>query len=77
MKIHDPGNTQPISSLYAVLSVDENGNEGILGTPVGPAVCGYEKTAWMMFEYAKRAAYEQTPKYKIRLARFETKTILE
>ncbi len=27
--IHDPGNLQPIQKLWAWLSVDENGNEGI------------------------------------------------
>lgn len=32
MIIHDPGNTKKVDVIYAWLSVDENGNEGIVVT---------------------------------------------
>lgn len=31
--IHDPENTQKLDKLYAYISVDENGNEGIMAIP--------------------------------------------
>lgn len=34
--IHDPCNKETIDNLYAFISVDENGNEGILGASLPP-----------------------------------------
>lgn len=56
LQIHDAENEEPIHILYAVLSVDDKGNEGICALGgVGaerPMVCGYERIAKKMFELA-------------------------
>lgn len=45
--IHEPENKKPYNTLWAVLSVDSKGNEGIcaIHTPIGPqvAVTGEKK----------------------------------
>lgn len=38
-EVHDPGNTKPLTELYVFVSVDSNGNEGILGAPL-PGIQG-------------------------------------
>jgi len=38
-QIHDPGNEKPITELYAWLSRDQNGNEGIIAIDGFPLVC--------------------------------------
>lgn len=35
MLVHDPGNKAPIRKLYAFLSKDKEGNEGIMGADLG------------------------------------------
>lgn len=36
MIIHDPGNTEKITVLYAFVSEDENGNQGLIAAGGGP-----------------------------------------
>lgn len=33
MRIHDPKNIEPLEKLYVVLSIDEDGNEGLVAAP--------------------------------------------
>lgn len=39
-EMHNPGNVKPYLKLWAILSIDKNGNEGICGinTPIGPQI---------------------------------------
>lgn len=52
MKPADPGNVHPYDKLWAILSVDEKGNEGIIGLngPAGPvqAITGSKTVLLMM-----------------------------
>ena len=58
--IHNPGNEYPINELYAYVSVDANGNEGIIGhgTATGawfPLVTGNRELAMSLMETAREA----------------------
>jgi hypothetical protein len=60
--VHNPENVQPVDTLWAVLSKDENGNHGIIamnmdGHPV-PMITG--STA--LLEQFKRIAWRDAPK---------------
>lgn len=52
----NPGNKKPYDTLWALLSIDKNGNEGIvaLNTPIGPqvAVTGEERMMAIYIEAA-------------------------
>lgn len=78
MKIHDPKNTQEITELYAVLSVDEAGKEGICaigeGFPV-PLVFGYLSNLEKIREAAK--SLRKKTKKQIVIAKFTHKEIIE
>jgi hypothetical protein len=73
-----PPNTQEITELYAVLSVDENG-EGILSatTAIGsmPFVFGYEKMIDKVMPLVNQIAKE-TGK-KLRIVKFTNKEIIK
>lgn len=58
MKIHDPGNTAPINMLWAWLSVDEKGNEGIVGSNLGPMVSGKKEIMKAAEKMVRRGAEE-------------------
>lgn len=79
--IHAPKNTFSISELFAFLSVDDDGCEGLLAANLGPngtvfPLIGADRERVESYRpYAAEAALK-TGK-KIRLARFSTKTILE
>lgn len=74
MNIHNPGNKKPYDKLWAILSVDKNGNEGIcaINTPIGPqvAITGEQKLLDMYIdviskESAKRELSETNLKIVI------------
>lgn len=53
VEIHDPGNTEKKGKIYAFVSVDDNGMEGLLGfkTLTGeyvPLITGSDSTAEVM-----------------------------
>ena len=70
--IHDPGNTNKISVLWAVISVDAAGNEGICGLTLGeaiqPMVAGLESNL-RVFEAVIPSLKLNTDK-KIKLVKF-------
>lgn len=76
--IHDPENEQEITKLYAFLSVDERGNEGILGGPVGelgyvPLITGNQRVLNnIMLPLAKQMA--KMTKKKVVLVEFASRT---
>lgn len=78
-EVHIPGNLQEIDGLYAVLSVDEEGREGICASTPGPCVFGYEKTARAVYKTFTEtvSSLSQAKGYRFRLVKFEKKTILE
>lgn len=78
--IHVPPNEQPFAVVYAFLSVDEHGNEGIVGLPGPdgrpmPLVFGHPR----MIERARQIVRElaRVGGRKIRLVRYQTKSVLE
>ena len=59
--IHDPGNTAEIDILYAFMSIDENGNHGIVAEILGglgstPLVTGSLKAVELLKPVAQRLA---------------------
>lgn len=78
--IHNPGNVQPINELYAYLSIDEAGNEGVMGgiKTDGSAFTfcfGDEATARNFEKIIGQIA--EAGKMKIRLVKFTSKEILK
>lgn len=73
--VHDPKNPEPINNLYAYLSVDGQGNEGIAGVNGIPFIFGYEHRALMVLPMIENVA-KQTNK-KIILAKFTNKEIIK
>jgi len=55
--LHQPENTKPLTTIYACLSRDADGNEGLCGAvgPLGAQVCvtGDLATARRMYEVAR------------------------
>lgn len=81
MIVHDPGNTKKVDVIYAWLSVDENGNEGIVANiimdPDGskialPLVTGEEKHIFMMNRIATNAS--QSTDKNIKMFKFKRVT---
>lgn len=72
--VHDPGNTKPIDCIYIVLSVDDQGREGIVGTPL-PMVTSEPRLAAKMFAMAKYMKSETAK--QVRLAKFSEKKVVE
>lgn len=67
-------NTRPLTKLYAVLSVDQNGNEGIVVMDIGgpkPAVTGDPELAGMLVRLAREGRSEVPNNLKIVLAEFD------
>ncbi len=58
--LHAPTNERPITELWAYLSVDEAGNEGLCGMPMMgatvPMVFGYERVARKLMPVAEQIA---------------------
>lgn len=73
MKPHDPGNVHPYDKLWALLSIDEKGNEGIIGLngPAGPmqAITG-SKTVLLMMKDAVLKTGQDLGDKKIVLAEY-------
>lgn len=78
--IRDLANQFPITALYAAMSLDEAGNEGILAMSTGdnhmPLVFGEEAKLPMIKELCLELKTKMTTK-KIRLVKFTNKEILE
>lgn len=81
MITHDPENTKKLDIIYAWLSIDENGNEGIIANitmePDGskitfPLVTGEEKHVFMMNRIATNAS--QATDKKIKMFKFKRVT---
>lgn len=80
MQIHNPTNKKPISNLWAFLSVDENGNEGICGARVADGewfalVTAEQEMLPMLKELAKIACYGS--KKQVQLVKFGTRENVE
>lgn len=63
IEIHDPGNEIDIQDLYAFLSVDEEGRQGICGTSLGslgmtPLVTGKASLVQAMQDIARQISRE-------------------
>lgn len=59
--IHDPGNTQPIETIYAYLTIDDQGRHGIVAAFIPnlgstPLVTGSRQNAKNMQPAAERVA---------------------
>lgn len=75
-------NTHPYSILWAILSVDEKGNEGIcvLNTPIGPkvAVTGEKRLLEHYVHMIKNADRNEVPQnFKIVVAEYHRATTTE
>lgn len=69
--VHNPGNTHPINKLYVWLSVDEEGNEGIMAINNMPCVTSEERISNLL-----KDRLEQMPRpegINLVLAEFERK----
>ena len=81
IELDDPPNTQPIHELWAYLSVDENGNEGVCAATVeglGPVqlIFGYERVALGTgLKLPQQFAALNTTK-KIRLVKFTHREVV-
>ncbi len=79
--LHNPGNEQPIEELYAYISVDQNGNEGLCAAPLldseptTPLVFGYERVA-LKFLPVVEAIQKLAPDMKIRLVKFTNREVI-
>lgn len=73
--IHNPVNEKPITELYAYISIDKDGNEGICGAPLGvngttmPLVFGYERVALKFMPIVEELA-ENCPHMQFKLVKF-------
>lgn len=61
MLVHNSGNTKPVDVLFAYLSVDKDGNEGVCAAPLPgfgttPLVFGYEHVALKFIPIAEEIA---------------------
>ncbi len=77
--IHAPKNTQPIKHLYAFVSIDKDGNEGILATMTGPLVMGYEDVANKAAKLVRKTqkAGQFPPGTVVRMIKFSNPEVLE
>ena len=73
--IHNPGNTKHIKSLYTILSVDKDGNEGICGINGMPFVMGYKDKFDKLLPQIRQMLKSQGLKGKI--VRFEGRVDIE
>jgi len=67
--VHDPGNNKKIDSVFAILSEDEQGNEGIDGVMMNgkmtPFITGSEKAIEMMISIIKSMPKVKGKKHKL------------
>jgi hypothetical protein len=80
MELHNPGNTYPIPVLYAWVTLDARGNEGIAagmlpGLGTTPLVAGNEGTARKLRVVAETIAHSSG--YAVRLVKFTTREVVE
>jgi hypothetical protein len=80
IEFHDPTNRQPVTELWAYLSVDENGNEGLCAVPMPgfgtvQLVFGYERTAMTVGMQLAQQMAGMTKK-KIRLVKFTNREVV-
>lgn len=76
--IHDEENIQQIKEIYAILSIDENGNEGICGGGENfplPLVTGKKEFCPVFIKIAQEISH--LTKKKLKLVKFYSKEILE
>jgi hypothetical protein len=77
-EIVDPENTYPIDTLYAWISVDDKGNEGIMNINIKgqnfPAVSGKLETVQSMESWVKHA--KAKTKKKIHLKKYSNGTVM-
>lgn len=80
MIIDNPGNEQPITELYAFVSVDQNGNEGICSTGDSesqmPLVFGYERVALKFLPLVEEMA-KGVPHMQFKLVKFTNREVLK
>lgn len=76
---HDPENTFKITEIYAFVSVDEDGNEGVLAANLGgmmmPFVCADKARVDSLRNHAEKIAH-MTAK-KIKLVKFTNREEIE
>jgi hypothetical protein len=80
--IDDVENSAPIDELYAYISIDELGHEGILaqvipGVGVAPFVTGSKSVLDKMRPFARAAAAAGRSSKRIRLVRFMGREVIE
>lgn len=79
MKIHNPGNLHPIDSLYAYVSCDESGNEGIIAGAIGnqhyPLVFAGKEMALRTMTTAQTVC--DAANVDVRLVRFDRSQVIE
>jgi hypothetical protein len=73
-----PGNTEPLKEIWAWVSVDKNGNEGIMGGPI-PGLSPFAQFVFGTRERAERMRplVEQTSRdtgLNVKLVRFARET---
>ena len=79
--VHNPANEQGIQELYAYISVDKDGNEGLCAAPLAPGletaplVFGYERVALMFLPVAEKMAKLVKDK-QIRLVKFTNREVI-
>lgn len=78
-QVHDPKNTEKIDTLWAVLSVDDTGNEGMVAANIAgtwfPIVWCYEKNTEKMLKFA--AEVKANTNKKLRLVKFSSKEVIK
>jgi hypothetical protein len=79
MIIHDPGNYLKIDTMFAFISQDEQGNEGVVGMPTANGVMAMVGADMRMVDKLRPIAKQiaKHTKKKIVLIKFENRTDLE
>jgi hypothetical protein len=77
--IHNPGNENQINEIYAVLSVDKDGNEGIFAQEIDkkmyPLVSSKKEILERVFKFSAESA--KICGMKVRLVRFSNREVVK
>lgn len=76
--IEVPNNTKEYEAIYAILSIDGNGNHGIVALDSKPLLCGDDKNVSLIVSVAKEEVKPYMPEgYKLALFKFADKELIE
>lgn len=73
----DPGNLRPINEIYAWMSVDGDGNMGIVAADIGPLVFGDPKIAEAYRPSIEKMVREMKGKYDAKLFKFSNRELVD